>query len=1170
MSIVKNDTSSSTAMTIMKLEKVVNNQGKLASPPLPSGHPLIGFATKYYLELNNYSFQLDFYSRAGETVIIRAMIDPDAEGFIYGFYDGNSVRYIRAYDGKLQWFEKNNSSGDATTPILEREIDGKIHNFGYQGYDDNGTLKCKPYYDKENITVGASTVSYTTAKALLFKQNGQSNVLHSTNTWAIRLYEVAACSFPDSADTAQYQFHYYAAMSNDSTPVKCLMETRHELTKVTATAGSSVTGVTNRQEIGDFPSKGYGVQLHDLKDITGSGFNDLLAILCEDDGVDGAAGWVGVSGKTNSAEAAYKLTKSGESDREFGIYLGSSSSHMPIPSGWSIPSARSYDIGELIKGRKLKWNIWCDSLKWGKYGTGNTGQLTTMKFNIFRNNDATINTNFNLERFHGWNTGSSHAPHMHLDGEIRMEYHNGYNCTLTVDNRICGYMNSGYEYNGGDENFVFPFTQEAGGLGTVKLGNLPLWNYSEAEQETQSDLSKLWAIGGGIQLKIEDVSTQVGWRIFGTMMKTVYDVVPPDTFDADNQTWPMPFSSDSSAETLAMFRDNGFDCSSMLRGEAIEQMRDNHSERCVRNLRATLMLSNTSSESPYDSQMIDCSRLVPNQDGQVQGIFDNCVAYYNKYRKDPQHYTSDQHYNDRFVVGEQGGIAKIEGTEYLIGAQGSNRSTSWGEYNIDIDNNTPNYGKGIGFGFGLKNKNNDNLYPILTESGSPIMAYLQITEADIDEGTVTTEEIDTYDTQNITPIATGELLSATAVTVSGTSMTGTTTRYEKEAGSSSTIYKFYVEGYDRSSWYNVKMNVSSSTHVQTEIEFAISSYSGDQSEPSLIITVPTTSNATITGTVNNAACSIIVRKGWHRWVNNKYIGFSKVISTNDWETYVHPLGYNNKFWQTEIQPWDIGGSRSSTIACVLFTWRELLGMTFPGTDPSNWVRPTKEIEERTSAMPSTFHLKFFSKTTGPHAWSVMKSGNRHFDTLCEVPFVSAGEMGNIKRIYYHNAYELLEHSGQYSYYFANALISLWPTMSGNYYVPADQITAPNSLNGKSVYIYEEVLHEPADQWDFTRDSNNDAIPLVRFDITGLSSSKKTDTFNGKVPSGSSWTADATYRCRVTADVTWPWYTRQPTGNVRHGEVGLGGYFRIEVWNSADGKTPKPGSIYYIELQNTPS
>lgn len=726
MSIIKNRVGSSTDVTIMKLEKGV----ALASPPLPSGHPLLGYTAKLYLQLKAYSFQLGFYPRAGETVIIRAALDPGATGVIYGI-EGSSGRCIKAENGYIRWY-----NGD--TVVLEKAIDGEVHNFGYQGYDDEGTLKCRPYYDKENMSsIAGSTAQSTTVKAYVCAGTAStpSNVLTSSGSWAIRIYEIAASSYPDSTDTSQYHFHYYAAINPSS--VACLMETRHDLVGV---VGSGTT-----KSVTDFASVGYGIQLHDLKWITGSGYNDLMAIITEDGGL-----------AASEADGVDHIRNSGMTIvRDFAIRLADGrdvnvSNPMPVPSGFTITRPNNaykgdfdyrhyigsgsvddpnnysgflpYVKGDLIYGRKPNWPIWADGITWGKYVEGRRvmkadvnmfyQNLYFLRFNIFKDFKGVTISDL-LERWHGLNTGAVHAPSAQVLAGVTIDFHNRVTCKCDFSTALTGM--SGTRAVAADDKAIFKYSFGSENLASVKVGNLAPWNIPRAQQT-----------GGDYH-----------WFVRGVLAEFIYEgeshkyvVARGSAFgsESDGNNGVALFAKESTTDKTA-FRDNGV----ILKTAGLENAMSEglygiysidfegilasvSQANLPTNVKLSL-LSGQPSEEITEMNAIHLDYLLP-KIGEQDLVCNNDPVTFKQGTATSK---------SRFLAGEYDGKVKIGSINYDLQIYRSGTASS---SNVDWDCSMEYYeqdesltllGKGIGAAIGAKAPDSDGLANLNT---NPVLAFM--------------------------------------------------------------------------------------------------------------------------------------------------------------------------------------------------------------------------------------------------------------------------------------------------------------------------------------------------------------------------------------------------------------------------------------------------------------
>ena len=590
MSIVKNSVGVTNDMTVTKLPK----DTKLYLLPIPSGHPLGDYTTMYYLTCTSSWFRLGFYPRAGETVIIKALIPTNASGTIYGI-EGSSGRCIKAENGNLNWY-------NGSTVVLTRELDGKIHNFGYEGYDDSGTLKCRPYYDKEVLTtIEGSTSSDTSNKAVI----GASCAATPANiVSSMTLYEIVASSYPSSSDTTQYDFHYYAALNASS--VACLMETRHDLTGVTHT-GTSV-------EAGNFPLMGYGVQLNDLKAITGSGYKDVISILTEDGGLDTETGFDTVGSGVGTADAPSALVQD-DDKRLFAFSLKS----MPRPSGWTYSEhdpavsshhADGYVSGELHDGRTPKWSIWQDSVAFGFYPLLPTGASEyKLHFNILKRPDTSTRSgggtirlldDFRLESFHGYNTNSdtNHPPVLDFsDTQLTLYVHNGAITKCFAEDVMAG--NPGSVWGTGsvtkDNDCIFTLNETVGGAVHSRIGNLAPWNF------TYTDMCNVgWF--------------PIGYKVVCSFLQSLTDYLVSPVHKSEVANKYLTGSADAEVQTL--YRATGFDDSLQL-GEHRWYLLDwleGHNNQTT--LYATLSMI------ADDNKDIDCSEFIPRKAVQVVASHD--------------------------------------------------------------------------------------------------------------------------------------------------------------------------------------------------------------------------------------------------------------------------------------------------------------------------------------------------------------------------------------------------------------------------------------------------------------------------------------------------------------------------------------------------------------------
>lgn len=759
MSIVKNYPASDstygndTTMTVMRFEKDV----PLASSPLPDKkpdgtaytHPLVGFTAKYYLEVNNYIFGLGWYAKAGETVVIRAQVDPAAQGVIYGIYSGNNRRYVCAEEGYLRWYE-------GTTKVLERAIDGKMHEFGYIGYSDEGTLRSKPYYDNEFISVVGSTLSFTESRLALLQKYGDSYGLNAPGkTWAIRIYEVMASVYPTANATEQVVFDYYASTNASSLP--WLMETRYDLMGSQGLSGSSIQGVTNHLTVGNFPDKGYGISLHDLKWFTGSGYSSLMAIVCSDGSL-----------ASDDADPA-DLIFDGESYHKMAFRMAGgqgttvSDPEINMPETWQINRVAkasgaymgNYEFGELIYGRSPGWPVWADGLKVGKYVRKraiNTGYRYEMVYNFRKNHRGKLFTGMKngawsdtgddnpnnadrtelLFRFDGVGNEPEykvHAPHFIINGAMNYEYHNRVMGRCSLEEVAFGCNNDGTSFVQPANRCAFFYHTPVSTFAGVQVGNLAPWDltYNEIMQgEVASDAASWVAYGAAVDIEYDR---------YGAIMKLA-KLIKYGTGTNNIRL----FCKENTVDKAA-FRDSMIvpDKPVLADRSSFDALYKFFSEKSWASLSAVCSLSLLSSQSgtPTEDQITHCDRMMPEQSIALNGV------------NDPDADTSSiQSYNtDRFIIGENGGVCSFGGQTCHIGVLAKNQSVQGQseydrqqamtyEHMLVYNNNGTivNHGYGIGCSIALYDDNNV-LQKLVThgsgqdpaETATLIVAYAEVT-----------------------------------------------------------------------------------------------------------------------------------------------------------------------------------------------------------------------------------------------------------------------------------------------------------------------------------------------------------------------------------------------------------------------------------------------------------
>lgn len=482
MPILKKTLNADTARKIIRMQKNV------AIPGYDYCYP------KLYLQLNNmYIGNLVtvqdtalWTHRPGDTVLIKA--DINGYGPIYGSL--TSGFYIATDTGDsgrdLIWVVGGNEV--ARVPSVTDES----HIIGWVGVTEGGVNKCQPYFDGAVVS-GSSAYTFSETSVVLLggaysgSSGGQYCIANDGGAWAIRIYEVVA----DMKSTGAW--HLYACEYSDGHSAARYGMFEAENRKNTsyrfreAIAGGAVSGATPSSSVGNFPTEGYGVQLFDLKSITGSKYNDLLAIMADDGGIDTLTGW-----DSTTAATPYYLTRNSDSAQlPFAFWLGSASQsgRRPIPSGYSYPSSGNNEIGLLQMGRRPKWTIWQDNIDWGFYvfeDASITPRRYYLQFNLFKRISTTYGDTYHtvdipakLENFENYDSTDveQHAPKItYSSTDLQCHVHNG-----ALAKCLEGDLFVGYNQRWKDNFCIYRLNNTVGGSATWRVGNLLPWNFTDTE-----------------------------------------------------------------------------------------------------------------------------------------------------------------------------------------------------------------------------------------------------------------------------------------------------------------------------------------------------------------------------------------------------------------------------------------------------------------------------------------------------------------------------------------------------------------------------------------------------------------------------------------------------------------------------------------------------------------
>lgn len=643
----------------------------------------VGTVQKYFTLSGTSRDVIPCQCKPRDTTQLKCLMASTATGFFFGNMESGCQYAIRATNTNIEWY---NGSSTAVASKAKSEIDfSEPHVYGF--------LEGKPIFD--NALVSTTFTPPTDGSVTSNNGYGIGQAIGSTSKIIeISIQRLDIIAFAGDGRDARRITHYY--------PVKTLSNALRWYDLYSRIPQSEYSNSYLIQYYDSVASASiplaegeqYGIQLDDIRYITQSGYKDLLALLAEDNPSKALPG----------ATPPYRID-----GKPFAFRINT------IPSGMSHSSGDDWNglaDGELVKGRRPKWNIWHDIIKFGKYTDDQTASnvMRKMHFNIFKDNRGE-DTHDMLAVFDGYteSSGDVHEPSFSIDGEIGMEFHNGFCANIAYEDKIVGSLTS----NGGgyDEHSIFRFRRVSGGMGNVILGNLPLWNYSASEQDdAKLDLSR--AIGGGLVLKWYDGAN---WSRLASFIEFISQT--------DGQGSIVPFSTESNAETQSKFRTDGFNGNFMLYDARIDQLRRHFGQRNPINVKATIVLARDTT-TEIDSDLIDCSALVPLNESTISGTFDNRIS-----TNTPTN--SETKVGDRVIYGSAVDDVKVGGASYEVWSQSQRTNEGYRTmYNLMLEHQSTKIGLCVALPIVLLNKENNQPMNLFDGATPNIAVYAMITARD--------------------------------------------------------------------------------------------------------------------------------------------------------------------------------------------------------------------------------------------------------------------------------------------------------------------------------------------------------------------------------------------------------------------------------------------------------
>ena len=414
-----------------------------------------------YLRLVKAVFKPSFSLSATDTIMIRAIIPTDisvSEG-AYAYIFGR--KYSSATNN--MWIAVKNISGTkkmvwgiGSQDVVGPALDGQSHDYGFVG----GYAVMDNKKVNNTHTASAST---TIANPYLGGLNNNGGTLYCPDMYLIRFdCYIYVSSDPETYETP-YLCRFYPTELNE---LRNAMRVYNENIQPEEGSGGSCTA-------GPALEKPYGIQLDDLKYLTGSGYKCLIPLVCCDGGVDSRL-------HPQNPEGAY----AGITGHYFAFDLSSTKT----PTGTTPAPLYPYMRGKLSAGRKpLGWDIWNDCIDRGFYVRNDNGTYK-LEFNIFKKSNGLDDDEVHLDMFEGYNTDPtcSHVPKIEMTSDdVTIPFHNGMNYECTKENMACGHLTSLNELDGPDFNQLF-FVRNVGDF-TFKCTRSRLCTFLTAAETTSSE-----------------------------------------------------------------------------------------------------------------------------------------------------------------------------------------------------------------------------------------------------------------------------------------------------------------------------------------------------------------------------------------------------------------------------------------------------------------------------------------------------------------------------------------------------------------------------------------------------------------------------------------------------------------------------------------------------------
>lgn len=412
--------------------------------------------------------------KLNDTVIIQADLY-GYQGYIFGDWSSsipnNMCLYMTA-SGYLNYY-LGAAANSSTDYYCQVKVQQGVHIYGFS----NGQCFC----DNQILTRNSNHEELTSEQKEQYYNDGKTNDnyfrIGGAANYSFKLYR-AIININETKST----YSYYP-ISNDNGTYVATYEALKE---------GALTAIHHpHSSVG--PKVKYGISLDDIKSITGSNYRDLMAIITQDSGLSMKIG------KTY-ADNPYSITRNGI-NHEFAFCLGD----VPI-CGSNGAVRQNYKKGELIFGRRPKWNIWANSMPYSMWNRPETDY--TQHYDASIPVYATYNIvdhwgkngYVNLDWFNGYCYEDCDKPEVKFIDEegnektaIKIYYHNSVVCNCTNETIMPGLcddnpsgshtVSSMFQNMFAADASIYNYDNKFEDSSVwMKLGNIVNWNRTQQQQ----------------------------------------------------------------------------------------------------------------------------------------------------------------------------------------------------------------------------------------------------------------------------------------------------------------------------------------------------------------------------------------------------------------------------------------------------------------------------------------------------------------------------------------------------------------------------------------------------------------------------------------------------------------------------------------------------------------